>query len=431
MLKRVLANCGVLTVALLSACSGGGGGVKLPAASTGAAPATSAPATSGPAPVAASGAAAQTHVMTADYLGGYAGTHSVAASNAAPYLTWAETNSSDAGAISSAGIKTMEYLDPFRQAENDPLYSSDESTFSHDCSGGRIAIDYNGGTSHVTQYLMNPASSHLVTLLNTWEDAEESNGHFDAFYFDDMDDLDGVAAPCDISSSAWDASNSAFVQGSAYSIVFSGYSINGDASTLLTDSNSIGGVVEECYSRTSQPTPPYTTGSIWTHDENLELAAAAAGKQFFCYNNGGEDAASSTQLRLYVFASFLLTYSPASSVLWETFSTPSGLHVFPEIALVPTQPRISPGSVNDLKATSGLYVREYATCYLAGTSVGGCAVIVNADTSGSHALPPLSGSYSHTLTITGDGIVDGGTASATGAAPPAQVPPETGLIALQ
>lgn len=380
---------------------------------------------------AATAAPGPAHVLTSDYLGGYAGTSSVPWSTAAKYLSWAEVDSEEANAISATGIKTLDYLDPFRQSTTDPLYNSNNATFSHDCSGNKIVIDYTGATP-ATQYLMNPNSSALVTLLNNWEKSQESQGHFDAFFFDNVDDLIETVNPCDVSDATWDAWNADFIQSSDYPVAFSGYALSTEAQALITESHVLGGVVEDCYSRTSQPTPPYTTGSFWIQDENLEIAAGNYEKKFFCYNNGTEEASSYTQLREYVYASFLLTYQLTTSVLWESYATTSGLHVFPETEFVPTSPlKASVGSVSQLESSNGLYVREYTTCYLAGKSVGHCAVIVNSGTSSTLAMPKMSYSYSHTLSVSGAGVIDGGSVSAAGAAPPASVPPETGVIAIQ
>ena len=439
MLNRIRLSCGLFMVAFLSACSGGGGinlpasnshGAPPPANGTPAAPVPGATANATPSPAPSSAVEPQKHVLTADYIG-YGGSSSLSASQVAPYLSWAETNSNSSNALSAAGIKTLDYVDPFRQATTDPLYTSNNSTFSHDCNSDRIAIHYVGGTSNVIQYLMDPGSGSLVDLLNAWERSEENGGHIDAFYFDNVDDLLGVpTAPCHITQGDWDAANASFIKASAHPVVFSGYALSSDAATLIDNSNTEGGVVEDCYSRTSQPTPPYTTGTLWTHNENLELAAAAAGKRFFCYNNGDQGASSSVPLRKYVYASFLLTYSPSSSVLWEDFSTPKSFHVLPETGLVPTSPRVAPSTIVSLQSSSGVYVREYGACYLAGTSLGRCAAIVNSDTS-AHRMPSLSASYAHTLTLSGSDVLDGGTAAANGAAPPSTVPAQTGIIAIQ
>ena len=370
-----------------------------------------------------------THVMTADYLGGYAGTRTVAASQAAPVLTWAEVSIQDANNVSGAGIKTLEYIDPFRQASTDPLYTSDETTFAHDCSGNRIPISLGS----VLQYLMNPGSADLENLINNWQGGELGNGHIDAFFYDDIDTLWGVSPlPCDPPQASWDSLVSSFIQTSQHPLVFNGYGMNSDSAALIGLSTVLGGMVEGCYADASSSTAPYSTGSEWTTNANLELAAAAAQKLFFCYNTPISDAASSIALRQFVYASFLLTYSPASSVLWEYFSTASGLHVFPESEVVPISPLVSaPGSVSSLQSAGGAYVREYGTCYVNGQGAGPCAAVVNPSAASSVPLPSLSRSYGHTMTISGYGVLDGGTVSAGGAAPPATLAPESGLILFQ
>ena len=64
--------------------------------------------------------------------------------------------------------------------------------------------------------------------------------------------------------------------------------------------------------------------------------------------------------------------------LWETFTSPGGLRVFPESSVVPTEPIVpTPGSISALQTPSGAYAREYATCYVGGSSVGPCAAVVN------------------------------------------------------
>ncbi|MBV8434316.1 MAG: hypothetical protein JO029_08555 [Candidatus Eremiobacteraeota bacterium] len=350
----------------------------------------------------------------------------MSAAQAAPFLSWAEISAGDGNAVSGAGINTLDYIAPTRQATTDPLYTSNVSTFAQSCSGAPIAISYDG----VTQYLMNPASSALEGLLDAWATGQQSAGHIDAFYFDDTDDLNGAAMPCGFTQATWDAANAALIAGFNYPVIFSGYSISSDSEALISGSQVAGAVVEECYGRVSQPTPPYTTGDLWRLDENLELAAAAAGRMYFCYNNGGEGAASSIALRQYIYASFLLSFTPSSSVLWETFSTSSGLHVFPESQLVPANPLKNPTTIDDLATSSGVYVREYGACSLAGKSLGPCAAVVNSDAAASHVLPALSRSYMHTLALSGAGILDGGSASPNGSSAPSMVNAETGLILL-
>ena len=378
----------------------------------------------GAAPSFSSGAPAGPHVPTADYVG-YGGSQSISPAVAATVLNWAELTPGVANGFSAAGIKTLAYINPFFQATTDPLYSSDESTFAHDCNGDRITTMAN---ATVLLYLMNPSSPDLLNLLNTWAAQQEASGHIDAFFFDDVDTLYGVSPlPCNATQSSWDAANASFISGTNYPVVFNGYAEDSDSATLINGANVTGGMVEYCYTGTA---PLYTTGSQWVLHENLQLAAGAAGKLFFCYNNTTTDGSSSTALREYVYASFLLTYNPASSILWEYFSTPSNVHVFPETGLVPSSPLVAtPANISGIEYAN-VYIREYAACSLAGKSVGPCAAVVNADPNNSYALPPLSGTYGHTMTLSGYGTLDGGTVGTAGPPPPTTVPPQTGLVLL-
>lgn len=374
------------------------------------------------------GSISQTHVLTADYLGGADGSNTVSASTAATVLSWVESSPTNGTTYSAAGMKTMVYIDPFRQASTDPLYSSDSSTFSKNCSGAEIPIPYAG----VTLYLMNPASSDLEAKMSTWQANEKAAGHVDAFFYDDIDTLYGANPPCNMTQSTWDSENSSFIADSKNPVIFNGYGLNSDAGTIIKVSSVLGGVVEGCYATWSDPSPPYTTGSGWTIDENLQLAAAAANKLFFCYNTGAQVGSSYTALRSYIYSSFLLSYSATSSVLWDTFTTSSDVHVFPETKIVPTDPLVStPSTISSLESSTGAYVREYSACYLAGASIGHCAAVVNPSASSSVSMPTLKQSYSHTMAISGAGILDGGSVSAVGSKAPSTIPAETGYVLIQ
>lgn len=370
---------------------------------------------------------AATHVFTADYLGGYAGTKSIAWSQAAPYLNWAETSVSDANSIASTGIKTMDYSDPNYIAPGDPLYSTDETIFAHTCSGARISRTYNSST---TQYLSDPSSADLAANWNAWAASEASSAHFDAFFEDDANNTYGMnALPCNYTAPTWAtlsiALDNAFTRPIIYNNLSGANTINLNQATSV-----IGGMSEECYSRSSQPTAPFTSGSLWTTSENLQIAMGQQHKLFLCYNNDTGSAATEIAARLYTYASFLLTYDASTSVLWNTFATASGFHVLPEATLVPAYPLVSqPSGVSSLQAAGGAYGREYAACYLAGTLVGRCAVAVNPDPSSAHAFP-FSG-YAHSVTLSGSGVLDGGSISTSGGAPPASLASLSAVIAFQ
>jgi hypothetical protein len=367
-----------------------------------------------------------THVLTSDYLGGYAGTSSISWSSAAPYLSWAEVNIYDANNISATGIKTLDYVDPFEQAPTDPLYTSDSSTFAYDCSGNRIPVPYVSG-----QWLMSPGSSDLESILNNWQNGQEAIGHIDAFFYDNIDDLYGLTTlPCGATQSSWDSQNWNFIASSAHPVVFNGYGMNSDAENLITNSAVTGAMVEDCYGQRSDgPTVPYQSGSAWVGNENLQLNAINNGKLFFCYNTPITDASQSIQVRQYIYASFLLSYGASSSVLWEYFATPSGFHVFPESGLVPTGPLAGTASNVSSYARGGVYVREYSACYLRGSSIGRCAAVVNPSGS-SYGMPSMSQSYSHAMNISGYGVLDGGSVSVTGSAP-SSIGAFTGVVLVQ
>jgi len=82
----------------------------------------------------------QKHILTSDYLGGIYGTRSIPWSAAAPYLNRAQTTATDADAISAVGIKTEMYTDPTHTQSNDPMPTSDETTYAHDCRGNLRGI---------------------------------------------------------------------------------------------------------------------------------------------------------------------------------------------------------------------------------------------------------------------------------------------------
>jgi hypothetical protein len=364
------------------------------------------------------------HVLTSDYLGGKWGTKSIAWSAAAPYLTWAETSVQDSRAIAATGIKTMLYVDPnrARAGVGDPMYTSDETTYSHNCSSTRVYDVYH---TSITQYVLNPGSSSTRALFAKYVNSLKASGHVDALFADNTGALSAFAPydpfnamPCYYSDAGWISAEIGLYQSSPVPVVFNGLSgLNGHAPSLsiglLAGSNTVGGTLEDCYADNSMPK---MTGWLWQAMENTELQVAARNKRFDCMGEDYGTASTQISARIYDYASFLLTYNPSTSVYRPGYATPSGFHVTPETLLVPTSPVVAaPSSISGLVHYGGTYVREYRTCYLRGTSVGACAVVVNSDTV-SHPFPFTQ--YHHTLSLSGNGVLDGGTVSTSGPAPP-------------
>jgi hypothetical protein len=163
--------------------------------------------------------AAPSHVQTSDYFGGYSGTHLVAASVAARWLTWASTNVKDSPTVRGFGVKTMMYTDPNRAMSGQQEFAAGESAFAHDCSGGRISARRPG------QYLMDPSSptlraawkAHVVRYMNA--------GHFDAVFEDDAANLAYLnGQPCNASQSSWIQATIALQQSLGYPVIYNALS---------------------------------------------------------------------------------------------------------------------------------------------------------------------------------------------------------------
>lgn len=385
------------------------------------------------------GPIAMHHVLSGDYLGGYYGTRSVAWSTAAAYLTWAQTNLSDAPSIAAAGIKTQDYIDPNRLAgSGDPMWpaaTSNEGAFAHACDGTRVTYT---NAAYGTTYQMDPSNSGYQNSFHDWTAYQLQQAHFDAMFEDNAGPLSDLTAdgtfspgmPCNYSDAVWISAGEALNDASAAPVIING--IQGNSTTtlsqtlnLLASTNTIGGNFEHCYSDNNTPK---AYGNLWTVTENTELNVVGRQKMFECMLRNTNAGSSNVDARLYAYASFLLTYDPQTSVYWEEFGTASGLHVFPEEQLVALNPVVgTPSSVSSLQVQGGAYGREYAQCYIGGSFVGSCAVAVNPDQNFAKPFPYPQ--YTHTLILSGGGVVDGGTIATNGSAPPTYLQPEQAVIA--
>lgn len=374
------------------------------------------------------------HVLTADYLGTPFGSTSVSYAAAAPFLTWGETGLANTIAMHDAGIKTMTYVTPNRTyGPGTGMYTSDESTFAHTCSGYRVYDSWDGKT----EYVMNPASPDMRTLFHNYVEGMLSHGHLDAVFADVAGPLSAYnkydpfkpGLPCGYSDSSWLSAEIGLKDASPVPVIFNGLSeLNGKAPSLslelLNAEKTLGGTMENCY---TSNTLPKESSWLWAVVENTELETAAKNKQFHCYENNTNAASYETDVRMYAYASFLLTYNPKTSVYRSEFKTPSGFHVLPETEFVPLYPMVAtPSNVSGLEQRGGTYARQFKYCYLHGSYVGPCAVVVNPDPHYSHPFPYTT--YHHTLYISGNDVLEGGIVSSRGAAPPSYLGPEEARI---
>lgn len=360
--------------------------------------------------------------------------YNISPSQATPFLNWAEVQGADANAFSQAGMKTVLYTDPNRAAPGDPIYSNDETTFAHDCSGNRITVNGRPGPT----YQMDPNSPDLTQLWITWVTwALQGGVHYDAVFDDSADTVHNDSAqPCAFDQFTWSAASNVMDVNLEQNVIYNGLGtlsagVTNPPPVIELNPSALGGMLEGCYNNID-PNNPFPKKAVWQNFENSELTLAALGKLFVCRSLDLTPAQTVYDQRIYMYASFLLTYNPATSAISEKFSTPSHLEVEPESGLVALDPLVAPPSdISGLMTAQNTYGRQYADCYLNGQAIGSCAAVVNAD-GPKHTHPfPWPGVYTHTLVLNGAGVLDGGTASATGPPPGPNINGTSAEIAIQ
>ncbi len=115
-----------------------------------------------------------------------------------------------------------------------------------------------------------------------------------------------------------------------------------------------------------------------------------------------------------------LGYTAGHFVAWPAFeATSQSLNVFPEYSLYPTAPiqTMTAAGATSIQVASGVYRREFRTCYNAGVAIGPCAAIVNS-TGGNVVVKStwLHQTYLHSLAMTGGDIPSGGKIALTSTA---------------
>lgn len=351
----------------------------------------------------------------------------------APYVDWAMVNVPEANAFSAAGMKTVLYTNPNRTTPNGKMYTNDETTFAHDCNGQRITIMNKPGPV----YQLDPRSPNLARVWSAWVTGPLRNNHYDAIFDDSADSVrTDSAVPCNFDQLAWTAASNMTNINVDQVVIFNGLGTLTAGPTnpppaLGLHTTTYGGELEGCYGNVG-PTFPLPIKTIWQNYENSELAMNALHKLFVCRGFSAAPANTSYDLRIYQYASFLLSYDLATSMISEKFATPSHLEVEPESGLVALQPLTpTPTDISALMSAPYTYGRQYAACYYNSVPIGSCAPVVNAD-GPKHAHPfPWPGIYNHTLVLNGGGVLDGGTASTNGPPPSATINGESAVIAIQ
>ncbi len=379
--------------------------------------------------------AAPAHVLTWVNIGMNGGTTKVGPAQLANIVNYTTIDQPDSIIAHSLGMKTVIYTDPNRTGPGDIMHTQIESTYAHDCKNNRIAV------IGKNKQLMDVHSNKLwaewgpaVLTMISWN----GGGIYDYIFEDTADSINNLkASPCHFDQKAWTKDTNNMDSALGMPIFYNGLSHIGSGSTqpaveFQLNPTTSGGEAEECY--IGRTPSGYHYAPYWLGMENTEIGMAAQGKLFDCHGTVFTQASTnaSIALRTYYYASYLLTYDQNTTISETEFLTPSGVTVMPEQQLVPEQPLVpTPSSIDGLMQPSGVYGREYAACYLAGTSIGPCAVAVNPNNPHLQSLAfPWPGKYKHTLTMSGSGLYDGGTVGTNGPPPPANMGGATGVIAL-
>jgi hypothetical protein len=157
-------------------------------------------------------------------------------------------------------------------------------------------------------------------------------------------------------------------------------------------------------------TESYPIAKAWSNQEDGILDLTGRGLHDYVWMEGD----SSPAHRLYGLASVWLVKRGARVVVWEDFcapdKTPKGYcnSTWPDAQVVPRHPlqTATGGSIETLGVGS-LYRREFAACFQAGTSIGGCAAIVNPSGS-SASMPTLQQHYAHSIVLPTSSLYGGG-----------------------
>jgi hypothetical protein len=157
-------------------------------------------------------------------------------------------------------------------------------------------------------------------------------------------------------------------------------------------------------------------------EENGLLAVVANRKLAVCFPTGD----TTPPHRRYAYAAWLLTYDPRYSAYEMNVPQSDGIALYPEIELVPLQPRRTPRSIDDLRV-GAVYAREFGACAIAARTIGPCAAVVNASSRETAPVPSLSIVYGHRIELDPQSLYHGGKARVVEGAPQ-QLAPESAAI---
>ena len=365
-----------------------------------------------------------------------------------PYVDYAIVSARAANDLAALGIKTGFYMTMHTvciarsEGECQPdARTLPEAAFVHSCSPpyGRVMWNAEASSDNphpLYQFLGDVGSPLLLKSMNDFIDrsrkTEQGKIHYD-FAFEDNAYVPGDTLHwqpyhvqgsnqeqnpkpyCNYSDANYlqkevELENSAHIPLLLNALVVSDHRPHPAIATeyLPHSKNAIGAMLEYAYGSTiNGPEREKESDDRWLSEENSELTMVRGQKIFFAYpHNGGSDA-HALDIRGYQYASLLIGFDERYvAIAQDGPGTNSGIGLNPEIGLVAADPYISaPVDAATLQQAGGAYVREFSKCTIWGKAIGGCAAIVNPDSSKSVDFPKLMHKYAHRIHITGSGVI--------------------------
>jgi hypothetical protein len=372
---------------------------------------------------------------------GYQGSTCCSLAQAQPYVNWLfNLPASYFTAAQGLGMHPLPYTNgqvarsPSSCAGCTPWWQTLQDNpqyIARDCSGSILSPD---GNSSISEFADISQSGWRSIWDQFWVTYPEFNSSPGTMFVDAAGDQGGPYA-CGAGGATYASALASMFSAAPYPViannVFESSAVGTDWHTIDAPSNVIGAMVDsDCFvdANAFGQTGDFaiTQGNHsygysvddWTQHENDALYLASQNKMFVCLIGASGFASSEPALRTYAYASLMLTFNLLSTTYftyWQT-DTAGQVEVYPETGLVPANPVVgTPSSIAALQV-GGVYAREYKDCFYRGTDEGPCAFVVN-PTIGAQNWPTLSRPYGHTMTLSGGGVLEGGTASFAGPSP--------------
>lgn len=293
-----------------------------------------------------------------------------------------------------------------------------ESAWLHDKNGSRLHVTaYGTQPQGLWQDRLNPNYAGLPAIYRTWANGIIAGNRWNAFEADDFQSgydpsyftykFGATAREFDAlgttANSVWLAAQQRIIADAPKPVLINGI-LPYAAATAITSTNVLGVMLESC---ATTVTTTGIAGSAWTANMN-ELLQVTSLKRFAVCINYAPVISNGVAERLYGLASWWLTYDSNYSVNFIDVPTSDKHEVYPEHGIAVYTPLMSATTnIATLRTAGGVYLREFAYCYVNKVAIGACAAEVNPD-SVAHPVPVTHYAYKHYLSLTSTSWYSGG-----------------------